>query len=79
MAAGQRGAKTNFLKQNTNRIGVGELAVNWRGQRGPKPNFLKRHFTGETCFVPAFFLTLDLFRITGYEGEKLLSAVPQPC
>jgi len=26
--------------------------------------------------MPAFSLSLDLFSITGFEGEKLISAVP---
>jgi hypothetical protein len=52
--------------------------INWRGQEGAKTNFSKRTLIGETRFIPAFNLVLDLFRITGYEGEKFLSAVPQP-
>jgi len=27
--------------------------------------------------MPAFELLLDLFRITGYEGERFLSMVPE--
>ena len=37
---------------------------------------VRKPFIGETYFLPAFSLSLDLFRITGFEGEKLLSAVP---
>jgi hypothetical protein len=47
-----------------------------RGRQGAKDNFFKPSFIGETCFMPAFSLSLDLFKINGFEGEKLLSAVP---
>jgi len=52
---------------------------NWRGQRGPKTNFSNASFIGKTHFIPAFELSLDLFRIIGYEGGKFLSVVPEPC
>jgi hypothetical protein len=50
-----------------------------RGHEGAKTNFSKTPLIGETHFLPPINLVLDLFRITGYEGEKFLSAVPEPC
>ena len=69
------GVKTNF-KQNNRRIGAVAVKKNWRAQQGPKADFLASFFIGETRFMPAFELPLDLFRIIGYEGERFLSVVP---
>lgn len=55
-----------------------KISKNWRGQRGPKANFLKHSLIGETHFLPPINLTLPLFRVTGYEGKKFLSAAPPP-
>lgn len=33
---------------------------------------------GKTYCLPPIKLTLPMFRVTGYEGEKFLSAVPPP-
>ena len=71
------GTKTNFQAKNGHRNTVVELVVNWRGQRGPKTNFSDSSFIGKTRFMPAFELSLDLFRIIGYEGERFLSMVPE--
>lgn len=49
---------------------------NWREGRGPNANFLSSALIGKTPFIPAFELTLDLFRITGHENERFLSAAP---
>jgi hypothetical protein len=48
-----------------------------RGQGGPKHNFFRKPFIGKNYFLPAFDLTLDLFRTIGQAGEKLLSAVKE--
>ena len=50
---------------------------NWRGQWGPKTNFFRKPFIGKNYFLPAFDLTLDLFRTIGQAGEKLLSLAKQ--
>jgi len=72
-----RALTARFCSVSEEAFFIGPLTgINWRGQRGPKPNFLKQAFIWKTRFVPAFFLTLDLFRVTGYEGEKFLLAVP---
>lgn len=49
----------------------------WREWWGLKDNFSSSAFIGKTPFIPAFELTLDLFRITGHENERFLSAVPE--
>lgn len=46
------------------------------GERPPKTNFSNASLIGKNWYIPAFSLSLDLFRINGFEGEKLLSAVP---
>jgi hypothetical protein len=68
--------KSQLLTKNRRTSG-GSFFLNWRGERSPKTDFLNASLIGETCLMPAFSLSLDLFRITGFEGEKLLSAVPE--
>lgn len=53
------------------------MSKNWREWGGVKDNFLTSAFIGKTLFIPAFELTLDLFRITGHENERFLSAAPE--
>ena len=68
-----------FLIGETGKILQGLTLRKWkRGQEGAKTNFPKTPLIGETHFLPPIKLVLDLFRITGYEGEKFLSAVPDP-
>jgi hypothetical protein len=45
--------------------------------RAPKTNLFRKPFIGKNYFLPAFELTLDLFRTIGQAGEKLLSAVKE--
>lgn len=48
----------------------------WREQGAPKPNFLKSPLIGKTYCLPPINLTLPMFRVTGFGGEKFLSAMP---
>lgn len=45
---------------------------------GVNVNFFKVPLIGKTHCLPPFFLKLTIFRVTGYGGGKLLSAVRNP-